>query len=177
MATFTFYKSAKLIEIDETCGTVATIQELICAIRPQEATLCYMDIDRIMDGTGKDDLGALGQTAPTLRLLNDWRVKAADRCGPSYTTVTILGGNLVATNSFCNSPIAPASFVTTVISQALSASVSTSIELDVAKTRRYLTNKKNITGNQLIIRNDDDTADNQTYTLDDGDNPKSQTPV
>ena len=88
-----------------------------------------------------------------------------------------MGGNLVATNVYCDSPIAPSSFVTIVLSQALSASVSTAIEVDVAKTRRYLTNKKNIVGTTLNIRNDGDTANDQTYTLDDGDSPKSQTPV
>jgi len=169
----TFFKTTKIIESD----TCVSAQELVCAIRPQEACLGFMDIRRIMDGTGKDCLGAVGETAITLRLLNDWRFKFADQAGPCFVTFTVSGGNFTATNCFCCNPIAPAAFVNTVISQATSAANATDIRLNMTRVKRYLTNKKNIAATTLTIRNDDDTGDDQTYTLDDGDNPKSQTPV
>jgi ABC-type branched-subunit amino acid transport system substrate-binding protein len=150
---------------------------MTCAFRVYESTLCNMDKDVIMNGTGKDDIGALGETGITMRLINDWRTKPEDLPGPSYTTFTYKAGNLVATNAFCNNPVAPASFTTIVLAQALAVSTATDTSTDVTKIRRYLTNKKSITGTTLTVRNDTDTADDQTYTLDDGDSPKSQTPV
>ena len=95
----------------------------------------------------------------------------------NFITFTYKAGNLLATNSFCDNPISPASFTTVVLAQALAVSSPEDVTVDVAKIRRYLTNKKFITGNTLIVRNDQDTANEQSYTLDSGDNPKSQTPV
>lgn len=176
MACFTYFPVTKIIQVDSP-ATCTTIQEMTCAFRTYESCINNMYQDVIMQGTGKDDIGALGITGITLRLINDWRTKPEDRCGPSFTTFTYKAGNLIATNAFCNNPISPASFTTVVLAQALAVSTATDIQTDMTKVKRYLTNKKSITGTTLTVRNDDDTADDQTYTLDDGDNPKAQTPV
>ena len=170
----TFFKVTKIIQ-ESTLGI--TTQELVNEIRPYEACVANMDVPRLMDGTGKDCVGALGETAITLRLVDGWRFKFADRAGPCFVTGTISGGNLVATNCFCCNPIAPSNFVTTILAQALSAGTATDIRTNMTRVKRYLTNKKTIVGTALTIRNDDDSGDSQNYTLDDGDNPKSQTPV
>ena len=52
------------------------------------------------------------------------------------------------------------------------------IAADMTRVKRYLTNKKNITGVTLTVLCDAGACvPTQTYTLDDGDDPKSQTPV
>ena len=175
MVTFTFFKSTKLIQIDSP-DLIVTIQELVDAIRDFEDSLDMMDFDKIMDGTGKDDLG-FAETTMTLTLLNDWRIKFEDRAGPTRVDALINGGNLVAVNAFNNKPITGGAFVDVTIAQATSGVLVSQANCDLEKIRQYLTNKKVISGTILTVRNDDDTADAQTYNLDDGDNPKSQEPV
>jgi len=176
MVTFTFFKQTKIIQVDSP-DTIVTIQEIVNAVRPYEALPANIDFPKMMNGTGKDCLGALGETAPTLTLLNCWRLKFEDRSGPCFTPTFVLAGNFLAVNAFCNTPIANTAFVNTTIAQAQTATVSTEISTDMSKVRRYLTNKKLIVGTTLSIRNDGDTADDQSYTLDDSDDPKSQTPI
>jgi len=176
LACFTFFKNTKIIEIDSP-ATTATIQETYNAVRTFEDDVNNLDFQKMMDGSGKDCLG-FAETAITLRLVNCWRLKAADRCGPCCVSVTISGGNLIATNAFGDNPLAPATFVTYTIAQAVSAATSTDIMCDMTKVKRYLTNKKSISGTTLSVFCDSGMCTTeQTYTLDDSCDPKSQTPV
>ena len=175
MASFTFFKETKLIEVDAP-DLLITIQELYNAIRTFEDDLDFLDFEKIMNGAGKDDLG-FAKTAITLTLVNDWRLKFADTAGPGRVDAFVNGGNLLAINAFNNKPITGGAFVDVTIAQAVSAALTSQADTDLQKIRRYLTNKKFITGTVLTVRDDTDTADSQSYNLDDGDNPKSQTPV
>lgn len=152
------------------------MQDIVDAIRDFEDSLDMMDFEKIMDGTGKDDLG-FAKTTMTVTLLNDWRIKFEDRPGPTRVDGLIRGGNLVAINSFNNKPITGGAFVDVTIAQATSGVLTSAADTDLTTIRQYLTNKKFISGTVLTVRNDCDTSDAQTYNLDDGDNPKSQTPV
>jgi len=57
-----------------------------------------------VEAAGKFDLGGGEFTAVSLRLLNDWQLKFEDRVSP--TVCLVLGGNLIASNTFGNNPVA-----------------------------------------------------------------------
>lgn len=57
-----------------------------------------------VDAAGQFALGGGEFTATSVRLLDDWQLKFEDRL--SDTVCLVLGGNLLATNSFDNNPIA-----------------------------------------------------------------------
>lgn len=57
-----------------------------------------------VEAAGKFDLGGGEFTAVSLRLTNDWQLKFEDR--GSATVCLVLGGNLIADNTFDNNPIA-----------------------------------------------------------------------
>lgn len=125
MATLTFFKLAKIIEVD-TPQTNVTVQDLVNQIRDYEDNLlCGMDILQLANATGKDCLGGCPtvQTGITLTLLNDWRVRFENQCGPCTIQVDVTGGNLVAINAFCNNPIAPSTFTQVTIQSSVSASI------------------------------------------------------
>jgi hypothetical protein len=125
MATLTFFKNAKIIEVDSP-QTNVTVQDLVNQIRDYEDNLCCaMDILQLANATGKDCLGGCPtvQTGITLTLLNDWRVRFEDRPGPCTVQVSVSGGNLVAVNAFCNNPIAPSTFTQVTVESSVSASI------------------------------------------------------
>ena len=133
MATLTFFKSTKIIEVDAP-QTEVTVQDLVNQIRDYEDNLVNMDIKRIADITGKDSLGGGNFTGITLKLLHDWRVRFEDRCGPTFEQMRVSGGNLIATNVYCNNPIATSSFTQVTVELSLSPSITGTNDEDL----RYL---------------------------------------
>lgn len=117
-----FDKSSKLIVV-EAPDTDVTIQELIDEIRDWQDELVNMETDNICNASGKEDLAAGVKVGITLELINDWRLAFEDRGGPTWTNCIVAGGNLVATNSFGNDPIYPATYINTVIAQSSSATL------------------------------------------------------
>ena len=89
----TFDKLNKWILL-ATTDTITSIQELADAIRTYEALLTNFDLDPIMDGVGKADLGGGNFTGITLTLLNGWKIKV-DGVPVSETQFTINQGDLV----------------------------------------------------------------------------------
>jgi hypothetical protein len=123
MASLTFFKSTKIIEVDAP-QTEVTVQDLTNQIRDYEDNLDNMDIKKLADITGKDDLGGGNSTGITLKLLNNWRVRFENRCGPTFEQMRVSGGNLIATNVYCNNPIATSSFTQVTVELSLSPSIT-----------------------------------------------------
>jgi len=121
----TFDKVNRFIKIGSPT-TQVTIQELINAIRDFEDDWQGMDIDKIADCTGKDDLGGGVKVGITLRLIN-WKVKFDDRSGPTTILCKITGGNLVAVDSNGDpmDPVEPSTYVMVMITSSSSATLQT----------------------------------------------------
>ena len=121
MPTFSFNKITRVITISLP-DTEVTIQQLLNAIRDWEDELGNMEVARVTDASGKEDLGGGLSVGITLKLLN-WKVKFADRSGPAYIDCQVSGGNLVAldANNQPMNPIQPAAYVTVIVAKAVSA--------------------------------------------------------
>jgi len=134
-----------------------------------------MDDRKIINASGKECLGGGVSTAITVTMQNGWKIKAF--CGYAIqTNVTLRGGNLAFIGGA--PPLEPVTNVTYIIGNSTSAALSGSIELDVTKIKRYLTNKKSIAGVTLSVFCDCCACvTTQSYTLDNACDPKSQTPV
>jgi len=121
MSTFSFDKVNQIIEVAAP-DTAVTIQQLINAIRDWEDELVNLEVARVADASGKDDLGGGLSVGITLRLLN-WKVKFEDRTGPDWVDCGVTGGNLVAVDASNQpmNPIEPAAYVTVTVAKAVSA--------------------------------------------------------
>jgi hypothetical protein len=108
----------------ESPQTEVTCQELIDAIRDYEDGWDGIDIPQIANATGKQALGGGVLVGITIELLN-WRLKFADRGGPTYIICSVSGGNLVAVDADGDSmsPIAPAAYVTVTLTASSSATL------------------------------------------------------
>ena len=170
----TFCDSCMYVQL-ATCECCITIQTLVNAIRTYEPGPNFMDNTKITDASGKQDIGGGQSVSITLELQNGWELRAF--CGYAcQTNVIVRGGNLAFV--CCSPPVVPVANVTYVIGNSTSPGLSGTIETDMTKVTRYLTNKKSISGTTLTIFCDTSMCcAEQTYTLDDGDDPKSQTPV
>jgi hypothetical protein len=117
-----FDKNNKLI-IVEAPDVEVTVQEIVDAVRDWQDELINMEVEEIIQASGKESLGGGVQVGITLELINDWRLSFEDRGGPSWDICTVAGGNLVATNAYNDEPIFPSAYVNTVIAQSTSASL------------------------------------------------------
>jgi len=158
-----------------TCECMISVQSIVNAVRTYEPGLCFIDDVKIIDATGKDDIGCCNSTAITMTMQNCWRIRGF--CGYAcQTNVIISGGNLAFV--CCVPPVVAVANVTYVIGNSTAPGLSGSIAVDVTKVRRYLTNKKSITATTLSVFCDCCACvTTQSYTLDDACDPKSQTPV
>ena len=75
------------------------IQALINEIRVYEALLHSMDLLQMLKAYGKQDLSGGLYVGITMELLDNWRIKFADRLGPNFVQCSISGGNIVAYDS------------------------------------------------------------------------------
>jgi hypothetical protein len=121
MPTFTFDKVNRIIEVAAP-DTEVTIQELVNAIRDFEDELYNMEVAKIADASGKEDLGGGLQVGITLKLLN-WKLKFEDRTGPDWVDCSVTGGNILAVdaNNQPMNPIERAAYVTVTVERAVSA--------------------------------------------------------
>ena len=172
----TFCDDNKYVQLDM-CETDVTVQELVNAIRTYEPGLNFMDNVKITDATGKEAIGGGASTAITLTLQNCWRIRG--HCGfACQTNVVISQGNIAFTMCPLTPPLVPVTNVTYIIGNSTAPGLTGTIEADMTKVRRYLTNKKNITGLTLTILCDAGACvPTQTYAVDDAMCPTSQTPV
>jgi len=157
------------------CDTCLTAQTLVNSIRTYEDDVCFIDDAKIVDLSGKDCIGGGAFTAITITFQNGWELRA-HACFACQTNVIVSQGNIAFI--CCTPPVVPVPNVTYVFGASTAPGLSGTIEADMTKVRRYLTNKKAIMCTTLTICCDAAVGcADQTYTLDSGCCPKSQTPV
>lgn len=122
MATLTFFKYQRLIQVDSP-QTSVTIQDLLNQIRLYEEQLINLDYGHIANAYGKQSLGGGAYVGITLELINDWRISFEARPGPTTIACYVTGGNLVAINQYANNPIYPTAFTQVNIAQSTSPSI------------------------------------------------------
>jgi len=122
MATLTFFKSEKVIQVDSP-QTSVTCQDLLNQIRLYEELPINMDYPLIANAYGKQSLGGGSYIGITLELVNDWRVAFEARGGPDTVLCTVSGGNLVAINQYSDNPIKPTAFTQINIAQSSSPTI------------------------------------------------------
>ncbi|MCX6816692.1 MAG: right-handed parallel beta-helix repeat-containing protein [Candidatus Beckwithbacteria bacterium] len=122
MATLTFFKTERVIQVDSP-QTVVTAQDLLNQIRLYEEKPINLDYGTIANAYGKQPLGGSSYVGITLELINDWRIAFEARNGPDTVLCTVSGGNLVAINQYSNNPIKPTAFTQVVIAQSSSPTI------------------------------------------------------
>ena len=102
--------------------------------RSWEDELVNLEVARVADASGKEDLGGGVLVGITLKLLN-WKIKFEDRV--SLTTCVVSGGNLVAVDSNGNSmyPIEPSENTTVTIAQSSSSTMLQDSDIDAIKSK------------------------------------------
>ena len=118
----TFDQVNRLIIIPDT-ETEISVQGLINGIRDWEDDFDALDEPQVANAYGKQDLGGGVKVGITLELINNWRIKFADRPSPNYILCKVYGGNLVAVNDYGNNPICPSAYTQVVIAQSTSSSI------------------------------------------------------
>jgi isochorismate hydrolase len=134
-----FQKDQRIILIEAPTVDV-TVQELLTAIRNYEDSIVGMDIYKIADATGKEELGGGLFVGITLQLIN-WTLQFEARGGPDYVLCDVGSGNLLAVSGstdlgtlvFVN-PIEPSAFTTVTKTSAVSAALlnAATLPADVA---------------------------------------------
>jgi len=122
----------QIMELQSAYTSIA-LQEVYDTAHDAMAEIQNMDNARIASASGQEDLGGGLATGLTVRMLNGWRVKAADRGGPGFVRVSIDGGNLVtsaANGPDPNDPLAPADYVTYSLSKAASSTETTQAKIN-----------------------------------------------
>jgi len=159
------------------CETSLTAQCLTNQIRTYEDDLAFVDCAKIVDVEGKIPIGGCQFTSITMVFQNCWRIRA-HACFACPTNVIIQEGTIAFVGCPSAPPIVPVNNVSYIIGNAVAPGLVGSIQTDMTKVRRYLTNKKDICMTTLTICCDNAAGcADQTYTLDDGCDPKTQTPV
>ncbi|MFC1627280.1 hypothetical protein ACFL18_01835 [Patescibacteria group bacterium] len=121
-ASLTFFKADKVIQVD-IIETAVTVQDLVNQIRDYEDELDALDYPKMCDAYGKQDLGGGTLVGITLVLLDDWRIQFEARPGDEYISVSVSGGNLVATNIYDDNPIKPSAFTQVSVTSSSSATL------------------------------------------------------
>lgn len=118
-----FSASPRIAEVASPSTTI-TIQDLHDTLRDLESKPWNMSFLKLIDSSGKDDLGGGRQVGITAKLKNA-RVKFAARSGPTYVQCTVTDGNLVAVdaNEASMNPIEPSAFTQVVVQQSTSPSL------------------------------------------------------
>jgi hypothetical protein len=114
---FSFDHENAIIEIALPVLSI-TIQEIFDAIAFHRARPVFIDDSEIAKAEGKVPIPGIGNSLIILTMLDGWRIKFADRPGPTWEQASIESGVIVVDGG--GNPIAPATFVNVSISQAVS---------------------------------------------------------
>lgn len=116
--------SPRVVTVLSPSATI-TVQDLVDTCRAQETATFDAIYDRLIDASGKDNIGGGVQVGITATLNNAVLAFQA-LSGPSYTQCTVSGGNLVAVDaSGANiNPIQPTAFTQVVVSASSSATIA-----------------------------------------------------
>lgn len=119
-----FNRATRIATLPILDGLTITAQSLYNQFRDFEDEPQNLDLKQAIQGAGKDDLGALGQTVITVTLLDGWRLAFEARLGPTTEQTVVSGGNLVGLDALGapQFPIAPTAFTAVTISQAVTGS-------------------------------------------------------
>jgi hypothetical protein len=157
--------------------TEVLIQEIHDQCRDFSDSPAMAAIPHIVESSGKETLNAATgkKVGITTTLVNDWRLYAEPRPGPSWDLITVTGGNLVAVNIYGNDPIENTTYANWVIELDSSAAiVETGVSgltaaeaLDLRKIRQAMLNA------QRIAEGDTDNFE----IWDDGDDPDVDPPL
>lgn len=124
MSDFKFVKETKIIEVG-IADIEITVQQLYDACRDFEDENYNMEMFKVVDGSGKEELGPGVRVGITIKLI-DWKLKFADRPPPTWVVCDVSGGNLVcydtAQQKYVN-PIEPAAYVTVTKTSSSSATL------------------------------------------------------
>jgi len=115
----TFDRTNRLIIVPSP-DTTLDVQTLYDECRDYEDEPRNLDLEPLVQGSGKEDLGGGAFVGITVKLINDWRLKFEDRPGLAVVQCVVSGGNLVASNSYGDNPIAPSTFTQVQIRQSTS---------------------------------------------------------
>jgi len=124
VASFSFDRINKIVTVLAP-DTQVSVQELYDACRDYEDEPRNLDLDKIVDGAGKQELGGGVKVGITITLLG-WKVTFEGRAGPDWTLCEISGGNLVGYDSQTAQfyvPIEPSSYTTIVRTSSSSATL------------------------------------------------------
>lgn len=168
MATISFDKTNKYIQLGVN-DTSTNIQELVNAIRDYEDELDRLDIKKLMDATGKDDIGGGNKTGVTLKLLNSWKLRA-DTTFTTATIVRVSGGNLVTDDG--TSPFVSVTNVSYDRALSTAPGLAGTIESDVTTIKTHVKDCRDIDfgrwkiqNNQLLFYNADGSTVLRTFNL------------
>jgi len=122
--TFNWISSPRIITV-ESPSVELTMQDLVDTVREHEDDLANMDSKKLLDATGKQNLGGGVKVGITVQMLNAL-VGFEARSGPDYIQCNVSGGNLVALDidGFSVSPISPTAFTQIVLANSSSATLS-----------------------------------------------------
>jgi len=118
MASLTFDRDNKLVIVDSPAVSVS-IQAIYDAVRGYEDDLTSLDLTKIVDGFGKQNLGGGLYVATTLVLLDGWKLQFEARGAPDTVACLVTGGNLVSEDA--SNPIEPSAYTQVTIAQSTSA--------------------------------------------------------
>ena len=135
MATLSYDKSTQIMTVLAP-DTEITVQEIVNQTREFEDEPHNMEIFKIIDASGKENLGGGVLVGITATLL-DWKIAFEARPGPTYILCDISGGNLVNFDTgteLYDSPVSPTAFVTVTRTSSASATLQ---ELSIIQFSSY----------------------------------------
>jgi hypothetical protein len=133
-------------------ATLVTIQEIHDQSRDFSDQPVMSSQPQIVTSAGKTELSPGKLTGITLTLINDWRLYAEPRPGPTWDLIVVTGGNLAAVNTFGNDPIENSTYANWKIELDTSAAiVETGVSgltaaeaLDLRKIRQAFLNAQEV---------------------------------
>ena len=136
--TLEFLRVDKVVRVPSP-DTLVTIQEIYDQSQDWLDEPGQMNVQHFLSAGGKESLGGVPEefVGVTLTLVNDWRLEFQARGGPGYDSCFIIGGNLVAVNTFANNPIKPSAFTQVQLRQSQSPTL-----LDAEFIRKIVQNKQ-----------------------------------
>lgn len=158
MATITFDRVNKFINIDTGPSDEVTIQEIYDESQDWLDEPSQMDIAVFVEAAGKQDIGGGDQVGVTLTMLQGWTLRFLPEPGPGTIQKRVIGGNLALVGGIA--PITPSAFVFPVISISSSPTIAGGILIDVETIRKLLQNRLETdpVAGTLTIYDDDDVA-------------------
>lgn len=155
--------------------TSITLQDIYDAIREWEVALDNLDVEALIDGSGKEGLGGGNLKPITAVLRSHAQIRATAGAGPTVRIFTYDGGTLLSDEEAAGtadprSPLGPVAYVEydrTKGQEGLLLNV-----VDLARLRKWLTNRNHLlegASANFIVWDDDDATVLETQDVTDKD--------